>query len=203
MRALTANVEPQPPNDAPLTPAAVVRLAALFYGAVTLFAIAYASVFGFLDRLWGERAATPPALFEALAAGLSVVALSRLAHHALAFVRRATEAMGELLGPLGAREAVVLALLSGFGEELVFRGALWPHLGLWGTSALFAVCHWAPIRSLRSYPLFVFCAGLLLGWLRERSGSLWPPILLHVVVNAFNLSWIGSLERTRASGGGA
>ena len=109
--------------------------------------------------------------------------------------------MGELLGPLGAREAVVLALLSGFGEELVFRGALWPHLGLWGTSALFAACHWAPIRSLRSYPLFVFGAGLLLGWLRERSGSLWPPILLHVVVNAFSLSWIGSLEHTRRGEG--
>ncbi len=197
-------MEPEP-NAAPppLTPAAVVRLAALFYGAATLFAFAYAGVFGFVDRLWGERAPTPRALLEALVAGLLIVALSRLAHSAFAFVRRATGTMRELLGPLGAREAVVLALFSGFAEELVFRGALWPHLGLWGTSALFAACHWAPIRSLRSYPLFVLGVGLLLGWLRERSGSLWPPILLHVVVNAFNLAWIGSREGERAAGTGS
>ena len=51
--------------------------------------------------------------------------------------------LGELLGPITFRAALGLALLSGVAEELLFRGALWPHLGLFGTTFLFALVRFA------------------------------------------------------------
>ena len=53
----------------------------------------------------------------------------------------------------------------GVGEELLFRGALWPHLGLPGTTFLFGLVHIIPRKQLWGYPLFALGAGLLLGLL--------------------------------------
>jgi hypothetical protein len=93
--------------------------------------------------------------------------------------------------------AVWLALVSGVAEELCFRGALWPQLGLVGTSVFFGLCHVLPVRALAGYPVFAFFAGLLFGLLRERTGSVWPCVAAHATVNALNLAWVGALERRR------
>ena len=63
-----------------------------------------------------------------------------------------------ILGPLTWREALLLAAFSSIGEELLFRGALWPHLDLIGTSFLFALVHILPKRALWGYPLFALFA---------------------------------------------
>ena len=76
-------------------------------------------------------------------------------------------------------------------EERLFRGALWPHLGLLGTTFLFGLVHFVPHKKLWGYPLFALVAGLLLGVLREASGSVIPPILAHFTVNVLNLRWMG------------
>ena len=69
--------------------------------------------------------------------------------------------MAHMLGPVSVLQAVWLALLSGFAEELLFRGALWPHLGLVGGAVLFGVLHTVPVRSLAFYPVYAFLAGLV------------------------------------------
>ncbi len=85
-------------------------------------------------------------------------------------------------------------------EEIFFRGilhnALGNRLGIWGTilisSALFGLFHIIPIQIITAFLL-----GLVLGWLYEKTNSLWAPILCHLVNNglAMGLSmlsfWFG------------
>jgi membrane protease YdiL (CAAX protease family) len=85
----------------------------------------------------------------------------------------------------------VIAVLPGLCEELVVRGVLLPSLvrplGLLGAVAgsafLFAAMHLDPYRFL-----FTFAVGFVLGVLRLRTGSLWPPIFAHVTLNALTFA---------------
>jgi hypothetical protein len=81
---------------------------------------------------------------------------------------------------------IVMALLAPLVEEAVFRGLLYGWLaGRWGTtiawlisSVLFAAAHVEPTHALLVLPL-----GLWFGWLRQRTDSLWPSLVAHVVNN--------------------
>jgi membrane protease YdiL (CAAX protease family) len=125
-----------------------------------------------------------------LAAALLLVAVSR----GLTLRTRAGDALArrlaEILGPLSTREVAILALASGIGEELFFRGALQPRLGLVATSMLFGVAHLVPARPLVHWSVFACGAGLLLGALFELTGNLVAPVVAHVAVNALNLRWL-------------
>ncbi len=115
-------------------------------------------------------------------------------------MRRASDALGTLLGPITPAQAILLGVVSGFSEELLFRGALWEHLGLWGSSLLFGLLHFIPVRALAFYPFFAFLAGLGMGVLRERTGSIWAPVATHVTVNAINLTFLGWMQRKSYTG---
>jgi uncharacterized protein len=77
-------------------------------------------------------------------------------------------------------------VMPGIWEEIAFRGLiqqrlkmiLKPREALFLTSFLFAIIHCAPF----SWP-YLFVAGLFLGWLRQRSGSLIPGMVVHFVHN--------------------
>jgi membrane protease YdiL (CAAX protease family) len=170
-----------------------------FYGVVAVFAVGYALFSGGLGTLFGRRMPELPGLLAGLGLGLALVLLSRVGARAWPPMRKMSEALADLLGPLSWQHAVLLSLLSGAAEELLFRGALWPHLGLVGTTLLFGLVHVLPRRSLWIYPLFATLAGLLFGLVREGTQSLWPCVLAHVTVNALNLAWIGSIARKRAA----
>ena len=81
---------------------------------------------------------------------------------------------------------VVMALLAPLVEEMVFRGLLYGWIaGRWGTTAawlvssiLFAAAHVEPAHILLVLPL-----GLWFGWLRQRTDSLWPSLVAHIVNN--------------------
>lgn len=176
-------------------PLTLVRLALYFYGVVMLFAFGYAIFSGHIRTLLGEK---PPLLQHVLVAvgvGLIIVAASRIGVRVWRPFARAAEAAAGMLGPITLGEALVLALLSGTAEELLFRGALWPTLMLAGTTLLFAVVHIVPRRALWVYPLFAGACGLLLGLLRDGTESVVPPMIAHVVVNALNLAWLGRQAR--------
>lgn len=80
----------------------------------------------------------------------------------------------------------VMALLAPLAEEAVFRGLLYGWVaGRWGTtiawfvsSILFAAAHVEPAHVLLVLPL-----GLWFGWLRQRTDSLWPSLVAHIVNN--------------------
>jgi membrane protease YdiL (CAAX protease family) len=167
----------------------IVRFASIFYGIAALFSLGYALFSGSAGVLFGDNWPSGAGVMGGVLMGLGIVGLAHIGRHMFPSVDRAATALSELLGPLTTRGAVLLALLSGTAEELLFRGALWPHLGLLGTSLLFGVVHVIPRRALIGYPLFAVGAGLLFGLLREWTGNVIPPMIAHVLVNGTNLVW--------------
>jgi sodium transport system permease protein len=87
---------------------------------------------------------------------------------------------------------IVVGLLAGVCEELLFRGpihcALIRRLPVWAALAtgglLFAAAHLdlpgLPIRML---------AGMMLGWIVWRTGSIFPAMLMHALYDGGSLGW--------------
>ena len=97
-------------------------------------------------------------------------------------------------------EAVSIAVISGFAEELFFRGAVQGSWGwLWAT-LLFALMHMGPDRPFGWWMVFALIAGGALGWLTVQRGALLPAILAHVTINGFGLLRLVSEPPPRPSG---
>ena len=95
-------------------------------------------------------------------------------------VQRISEA---LFGPAmkaGLLGALTLGLSAGLGEEMLFRGAAQPRLGLVFTSFLFGAVHTQ--YTISPALLQVFAVGLLLGITRRRKGTL-TAIAVHSTYN--------------------
>ena len=120
--------------------------------------------------LWGIVATVPPLICLVIVRAIPWKPL-----------RRVGEFLNGVLGPALAQctlfELAVVALLAGLGEELLFRGALQPVLGLPLASVLFALAHFIT----PTYALLTGLMGLYLGWLAEASGTLWTPIATHAL----------------------
>ncbi len=115
-------------------------------------------------------------------------------------VRDLHVAFREVLGGLDPKAIGVLALFSGIGEEIFFRGALQPSLGLVPTSILFGLLHIGPDRRFLAWTPWALGMGLLLGAIYEATGSLYGCIVAHVAINYENLQFIASHD-PRAPGG--
>jgi membrane protease YdiL (CAAX protease family) len=83
-------------------------------------------------------------------------------------------------------------------EEIVFRGFIQPAMvrslgltpGIALTAGIFAIIHGPNLHAVG--PVFVL--GLVLGWLRHRTGTVTAPMILHVVNNAgamLLVRWLG------------
>lgn len=85
---------------------------------------------------------------------------------------------------------LVGALLAPLIEEIFFRGFLFQGLrarygwviGMLLSSAIFAIAHLDPVALI---PTFIL--GSLLAYLYHRSNSIWPGVILHMLVNTFGL----------------
>lgn len=77
-------------------------------------------------------------------------------------------------------EWFVLAVASGLGEEVLFRGAVQPIFGLIPTSLLFAFVHVQ--YGLTPITLVVFALGLILGLVRKRTNTT-VAVLVHFGYN--------------------
>jgi membrane protease YdiL (CAAX protease family) len=125
-----------------------------------------------------------------LAAAALLVVVSRVFTRRTGAGRGLARSLAEALGPLSARAIAVLALTSGVAEELFFRGALQPSVGLITASVLFGLAHLVPTGPLALWSVFALAAGLLFGVLFEATGNLVAPVVAHVTVNAVNLHWL-------------
>jgi len=93
-----------------------------------------------------------------------------------------TDVTDQLFGGLmSVGGAIVLGLSAGISEELLFRGALQPKLGLLLSAALFAVGHLQ--YGFTVAMLEVFVIGLVLGLVRNRANTT-TAILVHAGYNA-------------------
>lgn len=76
--------------------------------------------------------------------------------------------------------ALLLALSSGIGEEVLFRGALQPRLGMFLTALLFTFLH--AQYGFTWVLLGLFLIGLTFGWLAKYYGTM-AAVIAHVVYN--------------------
>ncbi len=96
---------------------------------------------------------------------------------------------GDLLGRVGM--IVAVCVLAPIVEELIFRGFLFRAAeratNRWGawvlSSVLFASYHVDPVHVIA-----VLFTGFFLGWLRLRSGSIWPGMIAHAANNSLAAS---------------
>jgi len=82
----------------------------------------------------------------------------------------------------------LMGLIAAIPEETIFRGIMQPTLqkkvGRWSgillTAIIFAVYH---VQFQFALPRLIshFCHGLILGLLRERTGTLWAPAIAHAL----------------------
>ena len=126
-------------------------------------------------------------LLLGVGAGLLLLGLWKGAERAFPLARELEDELGRVLGPLGRSEVIALAVLSGFAEELFFRGAVQGAFGWLPATILFALLHTGPGRAFRLWTLFALLAGLLFGGLMELRGNLLGPVVAHFLVNAVNL----------------
>lgn len=135
-------------------------------------------------------------------AGVVGVGFTLFAENKSAGVRALVERFGTIVAGLPTSAVLVLALLSGIGEELLFRGCLQQEIGLVPATILFAVVHTGKDRVFRWWTLGALLYGLVLGALVWWPGGLVAPITMHVVINGINL-WSLSGRGVRADRPGA
>ncbi len=181
----------------PVDPQGLMRAGLIFYGVMGCLALLWRmwtpgeSIFhpsiAAAETAWSPLAAIGMGVFV----GLAAIALSE----ALTQWSDLGEALADLLGEgvagLSVADGILLALASGFAEEMFFRGAMQPALGLFWASLAFGACHFMPRRELALWSLFAVVMGVAFGALFEWTGQLAAPIAAHVVVNAVNLPRLG------------
>lgn len=107
-----------------------------------------------------------------------------------AWARALHRELKPIVEPLSSSEILLLALASGFAEELFFRGAMQPGLGLLLTSIIFGAVHTGPKRVFLAWSFWAFVMGLLFGAIFELTGVLWGPVLAHVLINERNMAYM-------------
>ncbi len=144
------------------------------------------------------RAQAPPAeqilvgllvgIGSGLAVGLGVARSSRLAS-----LRKIIHQVFEAVRP-NLLDLFLTSASAGFSEELLFRGAVQPLLGIWITSLLFALAHGGGAKASKGnlfFGLFIFGISLLLGVVYVEVG------LLAGMVTHFALDFAALLQYRR------
>jgi membrane protease YdiL (CAAX protease family) len=188
-------------NPVPLPADELMVAAFQLYGIMFVVSLVFSYLFQGKFNLW-------PGSFTKLAIGLSGgvllgLLISIISRILIFFPRWKKLFFGfrKILGHLSVKDVLILALMSGFGEEAFFRGFLQPWLGIPAASFFFAVLH-APqlfssdqseTSSLSLWPWFALAAGIALGWLTILTGTWLSSAVAHFLVNYLNLVYICSV----------
>lgn len=89
-------------------------------------------------------------------------------------------------------EIVLLGLMAGAGEELVFRGAVQAMSGVWVAAAIFGAVHFPLTRRMTLWPLLAFVCGALFGWELIWLDNILAATIAHAVVTGTALWRISS-----------
>ncbi len=180
------------------SPTPITRFALIVYVPLSLLGLAWAWFGGgrfawSLDSSW-LSAPYPFRLSLSLVLGLVLALLVVAATPPLVertnWAHALHVALKEIISPLSSAEITLLALASGLGEELFFRGALQPALGLLPASLVFGALHVGPKKVFLAWAGWAVVMGLLLGAIFELTGVLWGPVLAHVWINQRNMAFI-------------
>ena len=165
----------------------------LFYLAVGGAGLALPLVFGRWEKALALVRGQGPLFFQAGAGaglGLVLVALSRLLAAKVKAMKELEEVLASLVGRLGFFRILVLALVSGPAEEMLFRCALMDLVGpVWSTLA-FALCHTGPGKKFRAWTLMAGVVGALFAWMVLDGWGLAAVAAAHSTLNFLNLLYL-------------
>ena len=205
--------EPKSPAGHSMSGSEFIFYAALFEGSLIFLAL----LLGWLglsdpaqplNRLsWSEQ--MRPALIWGLLGTLPLLALLFLIERVPVWpFRQLSEVTEQLVKPLfrgtAIHELLLVSLLAGLGEELLFRWAIQGGLGANGGSAidhawallfaslLFGLCHYLNL----AYALFTFVIGIYFGCLMWLAGTWIAPAIAHGLYDFIALIYL-----TRKVGG--
>lgn len=99
-----------------------------------------------------------------------------------------------LFGELSFSDSLLIALASGICEEIFFRGILQSYTNVLTCNFCFAMCHF-PSFYYYPYALWAGAVGFLMSFLTLHTGSIYPAILAHAVINLASLSMARSKAR--------
>lgn len=133
-----------------------------------------------------------------VAFGLGMVALTRVVVARSTWGRQLHSDFRALLGDISPREILILAVSSAVGEEVFFRGALQPWLGMAPQAILFGLLHIGPTRRFLPWTLWALGMGFAFGALVTLTGDLGGAIAAHFTINFVNLHFIVAVPHTRA-----
>lgn len=157
-----------------------LTMAVAFEGGLSLVAMALGAWVGIrpLERLYFQPLPVVIGVFFSLPPFALFTILYFLPFGPLKQIRRAVvDTLGYELSLCRWWELLPLAFITGFSEEILFRGVFHQWIGIWWSSLLFGVVHW--ITPL--YAIWAGLMGLLLGGLFELTGNLWAPVLTHSI----------------------
>lgn len=191
-----------------MSPRRIVVASLLVYPVMAVLGLVWAV---FRDRPWVVMHPEPwvemPTAWRhgvSLAGGVLVavgtVALSAALVRRFAWARELHLGFRETLGPLRGRHILVVALASGIGEEIFFRGALQPSIGWVAASVIFGIVHVGPSKRFWPWTVWALVFGFVVGALFEATGSIVGPIVAHVWINHENLHHIVGFDPREPAG---
>jgi membrane protease YdiL (CAAX protease family) len=182
------------PREEPLpNPQGFVRGALVFYGLMGCAALLWRmavpgqSILHPSIATAAEASSLSFATIAGLAVGLASIGVSELLTRFTNLGEGLADLLGEGLAGITPGDAILLALASGMAEEMLFRGALQPAVGIFWASLIFGACHFLPRKELALWSVYAVLMGFAFGWLYEWTGHLVAPIVAHTVVNGVNL----------------
>lgn len=195
--------EPMPGESTPEPeePGRFYRASAVFYFLLAVAAVVWIGL---------ERGTVPIDLFFVpatvfgdiacgLGAGGLIIVLAELGRRWFSPFARLEDRLRQMLVGVTESEAVAIALVSGFAEEIFFRGAVQGSWGwLWAT-LLFALMHTGPDRLIGLWTVFALFAGALFAGLTLMRGTILSAVIAHAFVNAVNLRRLVSMPEANAT----
>ena len=201
-------------GDAAMIITVAVQLIAMFFGLLILFKGLKRNDFGSPFKAFPRLALPGTVVLMVGSCFLTLLAMSLYAIFApglLASYNELITASG--LTGFTALSIIATLIIAPVNEEILFRGVSFGFLKKAGLkfwliniiqAFLFGVTHMNIINGITGgveylnivQGTYAFVLGLFLGYLRERTGKLWAPILGHIVFNfvgTFVTSWLATL----------
>jgi membrane protease YdiL (CAAX protease family) len=136
--------------------------------------------------------------------GATTIAASRIMVRRAAWARALHAALRPAVHGAGDVGLLAVAVASGAGEELLFRGLASPLVGIAVSSVVFGALHQVRGPARWGWMAWATVMGLLFGCVFAATGSLAGPIVAHVMINGANLRFLRDNDpspRPRALGG--
>jgi membrane protease YdiL (CAAX protease family) len=137
--------------------------------------------------------AGPIAAIESLALGVLVAVVTVRTTRVLGragWARALHADLRPIVHGLGDGEVVLMAVASGVGEELFFRGCLTPLFGILLSSVAFGVVHQVRGRARWAWACWATVMGVAFATIYRLTGHLEGPIASHVAINLVNLRYL-------------